>query len=66
MEYKHLESYGNDCIIHKTVALLQISCEYAVVILKKYEGQWGSDSIDTETIPCKTLAEAKNVYNSIN
>ena len=66
MEYKHLESYGNDCMIYKTVALLQVSGEYAVVILKKYEGQWGLDGIDTETIPCKTLTEAKKVYNDIN
>lgn len=67
MEYKHLATEGNDCIIYKTVSLLQIGGQYAVVILTKHEGgMWGSDSISTETIPCKTLSEAKKEYNDIN
>jgi hypothetical protein len=64
MEYKHLVHYGNDCMIYKTVALLQISSQYVVVILTKYEGgMWGSDSVDTTTIPFKTLTEAKRHYD---
>lgn len=66
MEYKYLTNYGNDCMIYKTVSLLQISGQYAVVVLTKHEGgMWGSDSINTETIPCKTLTEAKNIYDNI-
>jgi hypothetical protein len=65
VECKYLTDYGNDCMIYKTVALLQVSGEYAVVILTKYDGQWGSNKITTETEQFKTLSEAKEYYNDI-
>lgn len=62
----NFQDYGNDCMIYKTVTLIQTGSKYTVIIAKSYEGMNGSDDVDIQSMSTVNEDEAKAYFNQHN
>lgn len=54
------KEYGNDCVIHKSLAIIEFQGEYLIQSITIFEGSWVINGVDVEPymIYCHTKENA--------
>lgn len=67
LEEKHVEHFGNDCLIKSSTVLLEFSdTNYLVVSTEQFCGGWTDDTITTSTWSFKNRDEAYAKYSQVS